>query len=507
MKRDGSPAEARQPGPHRPLALACCGLIAASIAGCTNLGPDYVTPQAEVSAAWLQSDDPRVSSQPPADPEWWKNTFHDAELNRLVEIALAQNLTLRSAGLRVLQSQQQLAIAIGAQFPQQQQLAGSVAREKSLGTTFDNYGLGFNLGWEADIWGRYRRLVESASAELDARVADYDGVIVSLVSQVAQNYILVRTFQERVEVSRRNIDLQQSSLGIAQARFDAGDVSELDVDQAETLLNNTRGSLASLESSLQQTKNSLATLLGRAPHELNYLLGEKGTIPSASPQVALGMPQDLIRRRPDIRTAERRLAAQSGQIGYAVTELYPHFFIGGAVGTSAADADDLFDNDSKTWRLFGSFEWNIFNYGRLKSNVRLQDALFQQLLVDYRNTVLLAQADVENTVVAYLKAHEKIRSDELAAQASARAVTISSEQYRNGAVDFDTVINILRAHATQEDRLAQSQGSVAGALVQVYRALGGGWEIRAERDPVDLLPASMKEQMRSRTDAWEGVLD
>jgi NodT family efflux transporter outer membrane factor (OMF) lipoprotein len=493
---------------HRPLnAIVLCVVLTGLLSGCTNLGPDYVQPEAEVESEWLESGDPLVSSQPPADPAWWKNAFHDADLDRLVDTALEQNLTLRSAGLRVLQAQQQLAIAIGAQFPQQQQITGSTSRQKSGGVTFDDYSVGFNLGWEVDVWGRYRRLVESASAELDASVANFDGSIVSIVSQVAQTYILIRTFQERVAVAKNNIKLQTSSLEIAQAKFDAGDVSELDVDQAEALLNNTKAALSSLEGSLQQLKNSLASLLGRAPHELNYLLGGKAVIPSAPAEIALGMPQDLIRRRPDILVAERNLAAQSAEIGFAVTELYPHFFIGGSVGTSAMDTGDLFDNDSKTWQLFGMFEWNIFNYGRLKSNVRLQDAFFQQLLVDYRNTVLLAQADVENTIVAYLKAHEQVSSDELAEKASARAVDVSNIQYENGAVNFNTVITILRDHAEQQDRLASTRGTVATNLVQIYRAIGGGWEIRAGRDPVDLLPASMKDEMRTRTKYWEGVLE
>jgi outer membrane protein TolC len=218
------------------------------------------------------------------------------------------------------------------------------------------------------------------------------------------------------------------------------------------------------------------------------------------------MPQDIIRRRPDIRVAERQLAAQSAQIGFAITELYPSFLIGGAVGTSAEEPGDLFENNSQTWNLSGGFNWNIFNYGRLRSNVRLQDALFQQLLTDYRNIVLQAQGDVENAIVAYLKSHEQLAAYKTAAEASQRAVDVSTVQYQSGLIQFNTVITTLNAHAQQQDLLAATQGSVKTNLVQVYLSLGGGWEIRGSRNPAELLPAATKDEMIERIDYWEGVL-
>ena len=481
-------------------------LVVLLLSGCINLGPDYQRPEAEVEHDWIETEDSRVSSEPSTDPKWWKSAFQDPELDKLVEAALQQNLTLRSAGLRVLQSQQQLAIAVGNQYPQQQQATGSASRQKDSDVIFNNYNLGLNLGWEVDFWGRFSRQVESASAELDASVANYDGALVSMVSQAANNYVLIRTYQERIEVARDNIKLQAESLRIAQAKFDAGDVSELDVDQAESLLNNTKATLSSLEVSLQQFKNALAVLLGNPPQEFNGLLTKKASIPAAQADVALGMPQDLIRRRPDVRVAERQLAAQSAQIGFAVTELYPHLTIGGGIGTSAMETGDLFESNSETWNLFGMFEWNIFNYGRLQSNVRLQDARFQQLLVDYRNTVLQAQGETENAIVAYLKSHEQFQSYSLAAAASQRAVDVATIQYQEGAIDFNTLISTLNANQQQQDLMTATQGSVATSLVQVYKALGGGWEIRDNLDPVDLLPAAMKDEMRERTDAWDGVL-
>ena len=335
LDRSLQPDKSLQPGRLNTIVLNV--LMALLISGCTALGPDYSTPDAEadVESTWIDAKDPKVSGVSSTDPKWWEAAFQDAEINQLVEMALQQNLSLRSAGLRVLQSQQQLAIAIGNQYPQQQQMTGVRGREKSGGITFNEYSLGLNLSWEIDFWGRFKRQIESASAELDASVADYDNVVISLVSQVAQNYILIRTFQDRIKVARNNIKLQRESLRITQAKYQAGEVSELDVDQAESLLNNTIATVSALEVSLYQFKNSLAVLLGKPPQEYNYLLAEERKIPTTQAEIAIGMPQDIIRKRPDIRTAERQLAAQSAQIGFAVTDLYPHLGIGGSIGTSA----------------------------------------------------------------------------------------------------------------------------------------------------------------------------
>jgi NodT family efflux transporter outer membrane factor (OMF) lipoprotein len=482
-------------------------LLVILLTGCTTLGPDYTRPEAAVEPDWANAGDSKITSESPVDPQWWKTAFNEPELNQLIETALQQNLSLHSAGLRVLQSQQQLAIAIGNQYPQQQQATGAASRQKANDTTFNNYNLGLNVGWEVDIWGRFRLQVETATAELDASVADYDGALVSLMAEVARTYILIRTFQDRLEVARENIKYQAESLRVTRAKYDAGQVSQLDADQAETLLNNTKATESALEISLQQLKNSLAVLLGKPPQHYNYLITEKGSIPPPPPEIALGMPQDIIRQRPDIRSSERRLAAQSAQIGFAVTELYPHFSIGGAIGTTADSTEDLFESASETWNLASMFEWNIFNYGRLRSNVRLQDARFQQQLVDYLNTVLQAQSEVENAIIAYLKSHEQLVSYRLAAAASQRSVDVATIQYKEGSTDFNTLVSTLNANVQQQDLLSAAQGEVATNLVQVYKALGGGWQIRDNRDPVELLPADMKEEMRQRTRAWEGVLN
>ncbi len=305
------------------------------LTGCMALGPDYKKPDTDafVEKEWLNAEDKSLEPTPPLEVKWWDNAFHDETLNHLVEMALSENLSLRSAGLRVLQARQKLAIAVGSQYPQTQALQGSAqsGTTSPSSSSHQQYGTEFNLSWEVDVWGRFQRQIESASAELDVSVADYDGVMISLVSEVAQNYLLIRTTQLRLKLARDNLKLQQESLRITEAKFKNGEVSGLDSEQAKTLLYNTQATISMLEPTLQQLKNSLAILLGKAPYDMTDLLSKNQGMPSMENNVSVGIPQNLLRRRPDIRSSERQLAAQSAQIGYAVTELYPHFNIGGVI--------------------------------------------------------------------------------------------------------------------------------------------------------------------------------
>ncbi len=498
----------------RPLKLfALCVLLALLAGGCAMVGPDYREPSATVQDNWLEYEDPLLDSTAPVVPAWWKTAFNDPILDRLVETAMADNLSLRSAGLRVLQARQRLAIAIGAQYPQQQQLTGQAGiAGVSSSSAYGIYDLGFNLSWEADVWGRFQRQIESATAALDASVGSYDGIMVSLIAEVAQTYLLIRTTEQRLAVAEHNLALQKESLRITTAKYEGGEVSSLDVEQAQTLYYNTQASLASLELSLQQFKNSLAILLGQPPHDMRAMLGPVQPVPTVSPEIAVGMPQNLIRRRPDIRTAERQLASQSAQIGFAVSDLYPQFSLGGSIGTSVStngslNFSDLFRPETIGYSLFGAFQWNIFQYGRLKNNIRLQDAIFQQLLEDYRQTVLQAQGEVENAIVAFFKSQQQLVSLQSAASAAQRAVDVSTVQYEGGEVPFNTVITTLQALVAQQDQLASIQGTVVTNLVDLYKSLGGGWELRVSHDPLDLIDPQTRQEMLERTGYWNKTFE
>ena len=278
-------------------AIVCLSFLAGLgcfLPGCTMVGSDYKPPTAKIATQWLEFEDPRLKTTSPVEPLWWKQAFHDPVLNALINEALAENLTLRSAGLRVVQANQQLLITKGTLFPQEQYLGATAAGVDDsvagiIGVT-GFYSLGFNLSWEIDVWGRIRRQIESASAVSDAALSSYDGVMVLLIGQVAQTYLLIRTTEQRLTVAKTNVTYQEESVRISQAKVDAGDTSSLDVEQGLTLLYNTQASVALLEQSLQQLKIALAILLGQLPQDLTERLGKPRPIPAVSPELRSACP-------------------------------------------------------------------------------------------------------------------------------------------------------------------------------------------------------------------------
>lgn len=488
-------------------------------AGCTTLGPDFTTPVAPVAEEWMEIDPSMLSNQPADHPDWW-TVFNDPVLDELIETAQTQNLTLRTAGLRVLQAQAQLGIATGTKYPQVQQLSGSANEIKisSNGTdntpliedSFGQYNLGFGLSWELDFWGRFSRMIESSSAQLHAEVAHYDAVMVALTAEVAQSYILARSLEMRIDLAEENVLVQERALQIADVKFRNGKVSELDVQQARSILNRTKSVIPVLQSKLAEVRNTLGVLLGMLPRQLEGRLAPSTPVPTPPALVAVGMPQDLIRRRPDLRRAEWILAAQSAQIGVAITELYPHFTLGGSIGVATTTIGgkgiaDLFESGSVNGLLFGGFTWNVFNYGRLKNNIRFQDARFQELLIDYRNRVLTAQAEVDTSITAYLRSHTEAKYLAESVEAAERSVELSLLQYREGSIDFDQVLTTLNQQAEQQDALTETEGRIAINLVNLYKVLGGGWQVAGERAVNDYADERDQQEMSGRTKHWNGI--
>lgn len=492
--------------------LAFCVSLAVLATGCFMVGPDYQRPDAAISESWLEADNARLRRSDDDLAVWW-SVFDDPVLDQLVETAFAQNLTLRTAGLRVIEAQARRGIAISTLFPQQQGAIGSYTRVElsenranqgnpGLDDTFDDWQVGFDAAWELDVWGRFRRGIETADAALLASVADYDDVLVSLISEVALTYVQLRTLEERLAVAVRNTGVQNRSFEIAGAKFDNGLVTELDVAQSQSLLLSTQSTIPVLEAQIRQAQNNLCFLLGVPPRDLTDMLGS-APIPSAPETVVVGVPAELLRRRPDIRRIERLAAAQSAQIGVAVSDFYPRLSLVGTISLGAEDFKDLFEGDS--FEAFGgpTFRWAILNYGRIRNNVRVQDAFFQQLVTDYENTVLRAQREAEDAIAGFLRALEQVELLEQSVTASERAVDLSNLQYREGTVDYVRVLNAQEFQATQEDALAAARGSVALNLIALYKALGGGWQLRAGSSFVD---EDTREQMRQRT-SWGGMLD
>ncbi|HVO25609.1 MAG TPA: TolC family protein [Candidatus Margulisiibacteriota bacterium] len=485
---------------------------ALSLAGCMMVGPDYVRPPAPAAEQWMETGDATISREH-ADYSGWWTLFGDPTLTSLVETAYRQNPSLQAAGARVLSAEANRGIAIGTLFPQLQEAAGGYSyntastnranqRGSGFDRTFSDVNIGFNAGWELDFWGRFRRGIESADAQLLASVAAYDDALVSLVGEVALNYITLRTLEERLAVAHTNVEIQQSSYNIVSEKYRGGAVSKLDEEQAASLLEDTRSLIPGFEASIRQTQNNLCLLLGLPPSDLHDLLGDPRPIPSAPPQVAVGIPADLLRRRPDIQRAERLLAAQSALIGVAKTDLLPRLSLLGTVSVASKDFANLFDGDSI--EAFGgpSFRWAILNYGRITNNVRVQDAEYQALISDYENTVLRAQSEVESALAGFLGARRQVDLLARSVDAARNAVTIADLQYREGAVDYTRVINTQQFLLTEQDKLVSTRGTVALDLTTLYRALGGGWELRAGKD---FVPPETAKQMRERTN-WGGRL-
>ncbi len=470
----------------------------ASAPGCTpwreyvangyKVGPNYRRPPAPVAAQWIDSSDSRIRAGEPDLRNWW-TVFNDPILNDLVTTAYRQNLSLRDAAFRILEARAQLGIAFGTLFPQTQTMNGDYQRFAATRNTanrsfiakrfYDQWDYGFTLAWEIDFWGRIRRMIESADDTLSASVENYDGVLVTLLGDVAANYIIMRTLERQIYLTEQNVKLQMQTLVLADARFQGGTATDLDVEQARTVMKATEAQIPPLRISMRQANNQLCILMGMPPEDLEKKIG-KGEIPTAPPQVVAGIPADLLRRRPDVRAAERTAAAQAAQIGVAESQFYPHISILGTLDYSSQKFDNLLSPGSLSGTVGPSFSWNILNYGRILNNVRYQDALFQQLVVDYQIAVLNAAREAENGLVTFLQSQEQTKSQAESVQAAQTAVEISLAQYQGGQVDFNRVAVLELQLVQQQNLLAQARGQIATGLVNIFRALGGGWEIRLD---------------------------
>ena len=506
--QDVLPASPAPPRKSCPASSVLAAAVLMLFTGCTGtreyiangfkVGPNYCKPAASVADHWIDVDEPALNVGPVDDAAWWR-TFNDPILDQLVATAYRQNLSLRVAGLRIIEARAQRAIAAGNLFPQGQQAFGDytrteVSQNSRIGGIFaqpySTWNLGASLAWELDFWGRFRRAIEAADANLDASVENYDDVLVLLVADVARNYTDVRIAEQRLAYAQQHIEVQQGSLPLAEERFRNGVVTRLDVTQGLSHLAQTAASIRPLESSRRQAVNRLCILLGMPPQDLDQMLNGQRGIPSAPPQVAVGIPAELLRRRPDVRRAEREVAAQSAMIGVATSELYPHFTINGTMYFDAMSFEDLFDANSFAGTIGPAFRWDILNYGRLANNIHVQESRFQQLAVQYQNVVLQANAEAENAIVSFLKSQQQVRSLAQSADAARESVELVSSQYREGRVDFNRVFNVQQFLTQQEDQLAIAEGSVAQNLIQLYRALGGGWQIRLGNNAPQPLPAA-----------------
>ncbi|HDM8225785.1 TPA: TolC family protein [Vibrio campbellii] len=503
------------------------------LSACTTLGPDYVHPeQTALPSDWSVEKAAQDTQQSEQKLQQWWQQFNDPTLNQLVEMASQQNLDLEAAGLRIVQARSLLGISTGLQYPQVQTVSGNLARAYVNDQGVNNAALSFDAGWEMDIWGKYARGIESAEAGYYASIASYHDIMVTITAEVARNYINYRTFQERILLSRRNIEIQERVVNITQVQFDSGNVTELDVQQAKNQLFNTKAAQPSLEIAMKQSGTALALLLGVLPEEMEKLLQSEGfaqrmadyenqfkssgrkpalsgsderSIVPRPPRLDDKVDASLVMRRPDLQVSEMQARAQSAKIGVAETALYPSFSLFGSIGidSTVPDGSSFSFSDSLTMVVGPTFSWNIFQYGRVKNNIRFEDARFQETLTNYNKKVLQAVNEVTNALEAYDLYLEQKSLRLQSVNSSIRAFNISMTQYENGQISFERLLNSVEKMTRAEDSYATIKGNVANQVVALYKSLGGGWEAQTGQP---FLSETTAKQMQDRSD-WDGLLD
>ncbi len=458
------------------LALA----LAIGTAGCA-VGPNYTAPDPRMPDAWHQ-DLVRGLDRGEANLQTWWTLLDDPVLTRLIDQAARHNLGLQGAAARVAEARARRGVARGAWFPTLG-AAFSYARSQFSqelapplgGNANDVFSTGVDSSWEIDIFGRIRRSVESADASLEATVEDYRDVMVTVLAEVALTYVDARTQQERIRYTEQNIETQRGSLDLTRARFKAGLVGELDVQQALENLSSTEAFLPQLEAALSRSIHALGVLLGEHPNALFAELTPPGPIPLPPDEILVGVPTDVLRQRPDIRAAERSLSASTARIGAATADLYPRLSLLGTFAFDALDAAKLFTGDASAFSVGPSIRWNLFDGGRVRANIDAEDAITQQALVVYEQTILDALLEVEDAMVDYARESERMDALERSAAAAEAAVNLVTTLYRTGLTDFQNVLDTERSQFVRQDELANSQGVVTQNLIRIYKSLGGGW--------------------------------
>lgn len=485
------------------------GLV--SLTACTTLGPDYQQPTLDWVDDWQPDLYNALQSDIAIDGDelrFWEHLLHDPVLAKLLDIVRRDSISLHIAGLRVIESRAQLAIAGKLVYPQAQTINGSVAytdsraasggSEGSVSAT--RYQAGASVGWEIDFWGRFQRSIETADANFFGSVANQQNVQVLLVAQVADLYYQYRTLQQRIDIANQNADLQQRSFEITGRKFENGESSELDLQQAKSQYMATLSAIPDLELSLINVRNSLSLVLSRPPGKIVEITGELDELPYVKPEEIAEIPAQLLIRRPDVRLAAYQIAAQTSQIGIAEAAKYPSISLFGTIGWSGDDGSS--SQTIQTISAGPSLSWTVFNYGRFTNNVRVQDTRLQQLIETYHQSVLQAAIEVDNAVSAIVKTHEQQQYTNQSLEAARRSLTLATSRYREGYADFQRVLDAQRSLFSQSERDLINRGKHVSGLISLYKALGGGW---VDMSIEEYIPESMRKLMKARTD-WGELL-
>lgn len=501
-------------GPPR-LSLWIVAAVSALPAGC-RVGPDYRSPCPPLPPAWKHASEAEPAKAARLSGPWWSE-FQDPVLDELIRRAVAANPGLHEACFRVLESRARRQIVTSKRLPAADGV-GDYSFKKVSGnsspyalTAQDSYSLfsaGFDAAWELDLWGKHRRATEAADARISVASSDYNAVLLTLLGDVAATYVELRMYQQLIRVARQNLSVQEESLRLAKKRHAAGMEKPIDVTQAQSNFFATKAAIPSLEVALQQTENRLCVLLGEPPRELRSELAEPRSLPTAPREISLGLPTSLLRRRPDIRSAEREVAAESAQIGVAVADLYPQLSLNGTISVDSTDIPTLFTAESIAHNIGPSLTWKILNFGRIRGAIRAQEARFQQAAWRYRSTVLSAVEEVENALTSYVKEQQRSESLQKAVEGARESVRLAQLYYDKGLVMFQTVLDSQRSLLSLQDQLVRSRTGVSLNRIALYKALGGGWQAAStELPPSRQATTKVKRELTSKPDSQPGTAD
>jgi len=463
-------------------------LLLALLAGCA-VGPNYVPPRTAVAPAFANTPAQVASPDENALATWWKG-LNNPRLDRLVERAITNNHDLRIASANLREARALRRLTTFDLAPTVQANAGYanglLSKAAALpGTPRDAregelYDAGFDASWELDFFGRVRRSVQAASAEVDSADAARLDVQVSVIAEVARNYFELRGLQNQLAVARKNAGVQTETLKITESRLDGGRGTDFDVSRSRSLLNLTLSTIPPLDTAIQKTIYRISVLTGQQPDALTPELSEPEPLPPATPALALGNPASLLRRRPDIRAAERSLAAATARIGVATADLFPRVTFVGNIGLQAETFAGLGKNGADTWNFGPRITWAALDLGRVHARIKAADARTEASLAFYERTVLIALEETEGALVDYGQEQSRQRFLGISAEASQKAADLAHQRYEGGVTDFLSVLDAERTLLEAQDRLAASQARTVTALVSVYKALGGGVPARRE---------------------------
>jgi len=482
------------------------------LTSCAVLGPEYTEPEVDWLNKWRTDLYGQIGSskkQKKLDLQFWWELFDDEVLNHLIKIAKNENPSIRIAGLRILESRAALGIAGSSLYPQVQQINGTLnyvntqqhgGESSDRNQNFVNYQAGPNVVWELDFWGRFKRGIEAADAAYFASIFNQHDVQVLLSSQVAELYFAYTTTVQNITITKQNADIQKRSYEITELLFESGQESELDLQQSKTQYLSTLSAIPNIEITLTQIRNALCALLGRAPGDIPELNTVSGQLPVVEPLAIQEIPAELLMRRPDIRAAASQVAVQSAQIGIAEADFYPSISLLGNIGWSGNTINSTPDTGSIS--VGTGINWNIFDYGRIENNVRVQDARLQQTIESFQNNVLQAAREIDDAAIQVVKTYELKEVLRESLTAAERSLELANSRYAEGYSDFQRVIDAQRALLVQSTNELVNRGNNISAVISLYKAIGGGWF----ETPIDeIIPQSLRDTMKSRTD-WGDLL-